>query len=349
MIPRSSRGPSAKEQAELAGLGTNVAGELGQGRHVLELPINPQFDDRSSVDIESGRVPWLVFDDVEEVERDPVDTRQCLWDFADLGSKATREQMMRFVTRWGLLGEGAAQPLNLRLTHRSDRDSLSCHMGNWRWLTSKVRYLLQLMIATELGDLIDDDILEQIAGRERWSYSYWFVLRSEVADLEAGLLGNPVRQANEADAVLQDVLEHWRAARREGLGLEVQRHLATRILHYWLLSRSDGSGGWTHLEWDDDGRRLVGRPENDIGVMEIVEYHLMNVFTSEQMDIYECSVCGHLFNHDDVRQKRRPKKGQRRFCGDDCRSAARRADNLASWHRNKSRWTKPQRPKEGPK
>lgn len=331
----------------MAGLGTDVAGARGRGRHVLELPVHPQFDDRSDAAIESGSVPWLVFDDVEEVERDPVDTRQCLWDFADLGSNATREQMMRFVTRWGLLGEGATQQLNLQLGHRSDRDSLSCNMRHWRWLTSKVGNLLQLMSATESGDLIDDDILARIASQERWKYSFEFGLRSDEEELDGALERDPVRRAKEADAILRDVLEHWRAARREGLGLEVQRRLATRVLRYLLLPGS--RGGWAHVEWDDDGRRLVGESRAYIGVMEIVNYHLMNVFTSEQMDIYKCSVCGHLFNHDDERQQRRPKKGQRRFCSDDCRSTARRADNLDSWHRNKSRWSKPQRPKEGPK
>ena len=347
MTPRSSRRQSAKQQAELAGLGADAAGVRGRGRHVLELPVNPQFDDRTDEAIESGRVPWLVFDDVEEVERDPVDTRQSLWDFADLAPKATREQMKRFVTRWGLLGQGAVQPLNLQLVHRSDRDSLSCNMRHWRWLTSMVRNLLQLMSTTESGDLIDDDILEQIASRERWRYSYEFALRSEEAELKAALERDPVRLAKEADAVLQDVLEHWQAARREGLGLEVQRRLAVRVLHYLLLPSLDR--GSERVEWDEEGRRLVEPITKDTGVMEIVKYHLMKVFASEQMDIYKCSVCGRLFSHDDERQERRPKKGQRRFCGDDCRSAAKRVDNLASWHRNKSRWTRPQRSKEGPK
>ena len=203
-----------------------------------------------------------------------------------------------------------------------------------------------MMSSTETGDLIGEDILEQIARQERWRYSFEFGLRSEEAELEAAIERDPMKQAKDADAVLQDVIEHWRVARSEGFGLEVQRRLVARVLHYLLLPRS-GAGGCTRVEWDDDGRRLVEPTTEDVGVMEIVKYHLMNIFASEQMDIYRCSVCGHLFEHDDERQERRPKQGQRRFCGDDCRSVARRVDRLASYHRRKSTGIKLQRSKGG--
>ncbi len=54
--------------------------------------------------------------------------------------------------------------------------------------------------------------------------------------------------------------------------------------------------------------------------------------------LYVCSICSKPFSFELTGQQRRPRTGARCYCSPTCRAEGKRSDNLASWHRNKSRW-----------
>ena len=337
MTPRSRRSPNAKEQAELAGLGTDVAGASGRGRHRLAVPINPHFDDHSDVAGESVWDDWVQFDGVKYVELDPADTRRCLWDFVDLVPDSTRRQISEFAAAWGL------PSLDIPAL-RDGSKSNAFYLNSWREMAFSARDLLQLISATEGVELIAEDALQGIAYREMSAYDEEFDIGSDklVQELWREREHRPMTEseweARWKDTLGKKVLDHWRSAKRDNRGLEIQRRLSTRLMYTWLPH-----AGW-HWDavWDGDGRRITMITAS--GVIQIVASHLIDLFGSAEMAVYTCSMCWRPFEFDPVHDRRRPKAHQRRFCGDDCRSAARRVDNLASWPRNKSRWTRPQRP-----
>ena len=325
----------------MAGLGGGVGGAHVNGQHGLEVPVNPHFDGCADA-AQSVWDDWVEFDSVDYLYLDPADTRRCLWDFVDLVPDSTRKQILQFVARWGLPG---GQFLPIRAAAKTNTSDLNL----WREMAYGARDLLQLMGATGLGDLIDDDSLQGIAHREMEAYDEEFDLGIDklVPELwrerEHSAMTESQWDARWKDTLGEQVLDHWRSAKRDNRGLEIQRRMSTRLMYTWLPH-----AGW-HWDavWDGDGRRITMITAS--GVIQIVASHLIDLFGSAEMAVYTCSMCSRPFEFDPVHPRRRPKAHQRRFCGDDCRSAAKRVDNLASWHRNKSRWTKPSNQKEGSK
>ena len=99
---------------------------------------------------------------------------------------------------------------------------------------------MQLVSAAGLGDLIDGDSLQGIAYREMAAYDEEFHLgfdkRTQELRRERGNSAMTESQQNVrwSDTHVEKVLEHWRSARRDSRGLEIQRRLAARLMNPWL-------------------------------------------------------------------------------------------------------------------
>ena len=135
--------------------------------------------------------------------------------------------------------------------------------------------------------------------------------------------------------------DEWlRGEFRAGRGLEVQRQfVATSLLDFLSRGRpndeDEAEGTPVAPVWDSKGRRVEARAR---GVREIVATQLLAVFAAPELGLFLCSMCGRAFAVDP--EERRPRRGVRRFCSDDCRREAKLESNRASWHKNKQKWTK---------
>ena len=87
--------------------------------------------------------------------------------------------------------------------------------------------------------------------------------------------------------------------------------------------------------WLQRLERRYGRIESRLG--EDIQRLIECVRSHNSLDIFTCSMCGSLYQFEESEGRRRPRMHARRFCSPTCRAGAKRADNLASWHRNKKR------------
>jgi hypothetical protein len=253
---------------------------------------------------------------------DPRDTLSCFWEFLDLAGvsdEAFPEAVVRFVKKWGLLDFGEdAEYMEI------DKEA-SCALLNWRDEVTEAHKLVLAMVATAGGELVAEGVLRDIRGLDESLQESTLDMKTWISLYRTFSLV-AWRQAQEDD---------WRARiqaeRRTGRGLELQRMLVTNRLAEWV-----NIADFIPV-WDEDERRVetVSR-----GVHHIVGAHLLGLFVSSPLDVFLCSVCGRPYPLDVSTTQRRPRTGSRRFCSDECRAQAKRADNLASWHRNSARWTR---------
>ncbi|GEM_PF-2656412 len=242
-------------------------------------------------------------------------TVKCLWELVDLPAKDESqfpEAVMGFTNRWGLLNLP-----NLGAKHIDQPSSIK--MSNWGDSVEEVRAFLKLLIATEAGDPVEDDVVETL-----WSND---------PDFPGSLFGEhgePISGTELMKRVQEAVSERWDAESRPKR-IQYQRSMAI-----WTLSGLADleSEGRTVPVWDDRGRRLGNTA---YGVKGIVGASLQDIFMSLEMDVFLCSVCGKPFPFEESPGKRRPRIGVQRFCSPECRASAKRKATLASWHRNKDR------------
>ncbi|MSQ17738.1 MAG: hypothetical protein EXR54_09315 [Dehalococcoidia bacterium] len=238
---------------------------------------------------------------------------------AGVSDEAFPEAVVRFIKKWGLLdfGEDAE--------YMQTEGEASCDLQYWRYEVTEAHKLVLAMVATAGGELVEEGALKDIRGSHE-------SLQDSTLDLNTFL---PTNRTFSWEDWLQAKEDDWLARiqteRRADRGLELQRLLVTNRLAEWVNIAS------LIPVWNEDERRVetVAR-----GVGEIVGAHLLGLFVSSPLDVFSCSVCGRPFPLNDSTTQRRPRTGSQRFCSDDCRAQAKRASNLASWHRNRARWTR---------
>jgi hypothetical protein len=222
------------------------------------------------------------------------------------------------------------------------------NLDRWKPAARSANNLLQLTAATESESLIADSAIEDFVLDESFACMEAFGIDADKTAarismdevLAARTDAWPGPFADElitADQVTK-ATEYWRSARRNGEGLDPQRRLVSTMLLNWMESPAGNP------VWDDRGRRSETAA---YGVYDIVGSHLYSIFGSQQMDVFTCSICERPFEFQADEGRRRPGRGRRRYCSDVCRAEGKRRDNLTSWHRNKSRWTRPRQAEEG--
>ncbi|HUZ01929.1 MAG TPA: hypothetical protein VMU89_16400 [Thermomicrobiaceae bacterium] len=267
--------------------------------------------------IEDGALVWS---DVEWRLVPFEDTAPAAWAFADIAD-ASEEELLRFTEDWGLwrghYGPGA--------------DPVENVIGT----AAMIRAWLATFAATLEERLVDEDTLWQLRygenfGPQRPSY------REVAESLPQGRDDLDARR-DQVDARRDELWErelrpYWRAERRAGRGIQVQRWILAGFLSVWT---SGLEAPLATPYWRDDGRRIRLMP---IGVKGIVFTHLLRLFAAPEPNVFTCSECGAVFEWLPATGDPRPRRDRRRFCSDECRLAARRATKRETWHRHKGEW-----------
>ena len=317
IAPRRESSTTLRKKLETAGLTMLESTNTQGGAHILLLPRKPRIED--------GRFLW---NGVDPVEKNPRETQQCFWDYlglADLADGALQQGVLAFVYQWGVLDYGVGE-IDFRPYGRQEELEGSASLDDWPYGASRLRTLLLAILNTAQGKVIPVDMLKSLRG----SYESLTPRRLELGEdvYRRRTLADSMEAMGRASET--EWLERVQVERRQGRGLELQRMVIVNRLSEWVNPRMVFVPVW---ERDDiRGIRTVAH-----GVEEIVGAHLLEVFGTEPLDVYICSVCGRPYPWDEKSQ-RRPRAGARRFCSDACRAQGRRTTNLASWHRNKARW-----------
>ncbi len=233
---------------------------------------------------------------------------------------------MSFVSKWGLMDLGDdAESRDIDTSGESDLDE-------WESAAMTASNLLKLLAATESESLISDSAIEDFVRKERFTCMEAFGIDpDEVSKARSHAYPDaPSDELITTDQVTE-ATEYWRTARRTGQGLDLQRRLVSTMLLHWMPTPD-----WNPV-WDDRGRR---NETAAYGVHQIVGSHLFSIFESLRIGVFFCSICDKLFEFEEGEGKRRPASGRRHYCSDACRAKGRRIDNLASWHRNKLKWSR---------
>ena len=324
-------------ELELAGIDSSRTNdkELDQ-THVLLLPLRPQLFGGYDDDWET-RVPGddlIGWERIEECHLSPAETRRCLWDLIDLGGNFRSDRVMSFVSKWGLMGFGEVhEGDDIYAAGESDLDE-------WESAAMTASNLLKLLAATESESLISGSAIDDFVRNERFTCMEEFGIDPDEVSKARSDVAYPDAPSDEwiTDDQVTEAIEYWRTARRTGQGLDLQRRLVSTMLLHWMESPSGNP------VWDDRGRRSETAA---YGVHQIAGSRLYSIFRSQRIDVFTCSICDQPFEFDESEGKRRPGRGRRRYCSDVCRAEGKRRDNLTSWHRNKSRWTRPRQAEEG--
>lgn len=317
---------------ELVGLDVMMNSERPpSGSHVLLMPVGMQLGD-FQIGVWARDGEMLRWDRIETRTERAEATAQCLWDFIKLADGELGD-FVGFVSKWGLLDLGKdleefegrwgmreVFEFGRSLDSRVADQAGSSHFETWRRLARQARAALRIIAATEAGELVSEDVLEIL--------DYW--------DDTQRTLWASVRR-----------LEAWRVERRAGRGLALQRRFIVNFFNGFvgkLGPTEEQEYGlhrpWTFplepvVSWDDEGRRLESVA---YGVRQVVGAHLLSIFSTPGVDVFICSVCGNPYPFEPSEGQRRPQRGRRRFCSEACMTTARRANNRASWHRNKAGW-----------
>ena len=317
-----------RAKLELVGLTMLDDTQTKRSVHILLMPAglrlaSPDEDSSSDARWTEGESD-LVWDRIDLMPQDPRDTLSCFWEFLDLAGvsdEAFPEAVVRFVKKWGLLDFGEDADY-MDTEHEAWRD-----LRYWHDQVTEARSIVLAMVATAGGELVEEGVLRDICGLGESLQESTLDIKTWLRPDRSYVAMWPAwRQAQEDD---------WRARiqaeRRAGRGLELQRLVVTNRLAEWV-NVADFIPVWDEVE-----RRVetVSR-----GVHDIWGGHLLGLFASSPLDVFLCSVCGRPYPLDDSTTQRRPRTGSRRFCSDECRAQAKRTANLASWHRNKARWTR---------
>ena len=276
--------------------------------HVLLRPVGLELRGMA-VDIAVSDSDWTAgnelirWERIELEEVSPDATERCIWDFLSL-SRLSPEGVLEFADKWGLFDFG------YDAAYMSLDKSAWADVADWQSEADHVTNILRAIVTTEAGDLVSESELFGLRDGED---------RPEVPP-------DVLLQGFEAwsDKVSELLLRRWRTARKAGEGLALQRRLLANLVAQWVNPLD------IVPHWDARGRRLQRTAR---GVKEIVGAQLALLFTAPELDVFTCSVCGDPFPLGEG--SRRPRRGASRFCSPKCRQAAKRADNLASWHRNK--------------
>jgi hypothetical protein len=310
-----------REILERVGLDPMHSSGLPVSRHTMYVPIGLALDRDEYGD------EFIRWDAVEMKEFEPGFTVQCLWDFVALRDPTTRE-VQHFVEKWGLVD-----------LPETEHDAGELEFPEFISAAAEARGALLLIAATEAGELVSEPVLDALYHWDEFPVNAFEELERR---------GEPMSSPLYHDILLEKKREHWRAERSAGRGLDLQRRLLTNFINGWV---SQGPGHGPRAEplellvtWDASGRHVDWVA---YGVRAIVGSHLLSMLSAPQIDVFTCSICGSPFPFDPLQRQRRPAAGRRQLCSSACKEAARRADNRASWHKNKSKWTRSRHRRQG--
>lgn len=309
----SSPSHELQVQLEIAGIDLSSF-EAYKARTMLLMPIGL----RTVGTDEEGHLvsgdDLLAWDRIELREVKGPDSPRCLWDFINL-TGAPAEALLRFVQTWGLLdfGDDAAYMLDIEKEGWSE-------LSEWRRLANEIRAMLFCIVKTGEGELVGEDILETL--REGDPY--------DPGPPPPRLLKRGISLHTFSAWGRDRKKEHWQAERRAGRGLDLQRTIAMNLLLGWINPLD------IVPTWDESGLHVVTEAR---GAKEIIGTELLAIFTTPQFDVFICSICQRPYPLSIAEGSRRPRLGTRRLCSESCRRAAKRIDDLKSWHSNKHKWS----------
>jgi hypothetical protein len=257
---------------------------------------------------------YFSWDRVEYRLLPEADVTSCVWQYLDLND-ADFDRMARYLSTWGLpyIPEGE--------TYMEDWET-------WVGEAQEARSAIQLIAATELGELANDDVLLEL---RHWD------------GFDDNVIENSIRKGDRYDypKILelqeQEHRRHWLQEREAGRGLDLQRRVISNFVNG--IPDNDVWPWIEHLlfsaDWDETGRHAIG---GAYGIKAIVGWCIVRTLSMPEIQVYTCSICNAPFAPSDDSQTRRPSSGRSRFCSEPCRIAGRRLSNRSSWHRNKSKW-----------
>jgi hypothetical protein len=283
--------------------------------------------------LRDDQIEWT---DVRAREVDPDETVRCLWDFITL-SEETVERLPGFVRRWGLLESTGESPA----TPGEDGTQM---IEVWTESASEAGQLTGAIAKTEDAELLSEGALWALRHGDRRNYH---------EDLAAELRSGRVSAQELFERAYERQRAYYTSERRASRGVALQRGLIVNLLGEFATPpewRSYDAPASVPLSfvysWDDAGRRLEARAS---GVREIVAAQLVSMFSQSELDVFICSVCGKPFSTETTEAQRRPRRGVKRLCSDECRKAAKRESNRSSWNKHKDRWRPPStNPKKRP-
>lgn len=280
----------------------------------------------------------------------------CLDEFIKLAD-APPERVRDFARRWGVLGicaHGDPYP------HRSGPDG-GCHplgvptlgpafdpsgslawdaLRPWYRYARKARAIVSAAARLYANEAPDDDDWREIEGG---------VFSREADALDQGLeqgLPPGVQEAQRrmeaaAKARFDERFEQHMRPRREIPEL-ARRELADAVSE-WLGS----AALLPRLRWDTGADSYVAIiAPRDPDFWSGTYGHLFGLLgiqlaAAVSSPLYHCSICSTVYGLED--DQNRPRRGQRRFCSDDCAAEGKRQGNLRSYHKNKGHWPRQRR------
>jgi hypothetical protein len=324
-MPNVAIADDFRQVLERAGLDpVHSSGSL-VSRHTLWMPkglVITRHEDGDDV------IAWNA---VEAKAIEPDTAARCIWDLVALRDPALSD-VRSFIEKWGLLdfpegghGEDQVDAAELIIAAEESRSAL-------------------LLIAkTEASELVGEPVLDALYRWDEFPVNAFAELKRRGESYSSPLYH---------EVILEGKREHWRVERSAGRGLVLQRRLLMNFFNGFSSEehgRITGTAPWVEslesiVTWDERGRRVDWEA---YGVRGIVGAHMLSVLVAPQLDVFICSVCGNPFPFDPLDRKRRPKTGRRQTCSTACKEEARRADNRASWHKNKSKWTRSRHGRQG--
>jgi hypothetical protein len=336
---------SIREQLEGAGFELVTSQKAEQVTHLVLRPRNLRFArDAASEEewpeyhwAEDGLLTHVIWDGLDLEEMSPNETEACLWDLLYLTGPTIPapipeefhgfrrdwlEDVFTFISRWGLLDYG-------EYVERDQPSDGVRALSEWIFAAEEVSILLELMSLTEQGIVAPP---ERFLDMVRWLDLNVHPIYPTQIDRGLPTWDSILVSPGWHESLIESV--------KAGNGLRLQREAVARMLvgigaapEYRRVQDEVPSFAQTYI-WDENGRRSLVRAR---GVREIVATQARALFTSPELNLYVCAVCQSPFRLDDG--QRRPRRGVKALCSQECRQLAKQESNRASWHRNKQRWT----------
>jgi hypothetical protein len=346
----ASVGYGLKTEMEWAGLmGLDLSENVES--QVLLMPVGLRIEDDEGDTVDPSTISRSIFKDsnyalcwdyLEPKEVPQVHIESCLWQFAGLATSPDEEfgkLFMQFNQTWGIWSFG------------ENSDFLQFEKADFLEIFYQMEEILQLhsllvtLAATNSEELVGEDVLIHLRkGKDDISDDWWHPIASrwtpklEGADLEAEL--NRIRERPLREHA--EMLNHWRNLRQLGQGIQLQRRLVANVVSTEYFNSDNNN----HVLWDAKGRRYAGSTLH-FGVSQIVAASVMSLFLSPSIDIYVCSVCKEIYEHELGNNNRRPRKGAQRFCSDPCRQVAANQSKSKSYFNHKDDWPSTRDRKKG--